>query len=144
MMNELEDLLSTDSQRIWAACGAIKSLRDNATLQFLSSHIEQIKTATSGVDLGGALCPNKYHLEFAIKKLEYFKNKQGCLCGLYPENMFFDPSKEQKKGFVEITDKKLIDGKWVDYYICQCKLCSTKFKVEEREGHYSWWQWVKV
>ena len=143
-MSLLQDLTSKDPKKIWSACGAIKDLREAHQLNELAQSIEIIKSATTGINLGGALCPNSYHLEFALKKLEHTRQNLGCLCALYPDNMFFDPAKEAKKGHVAVLDTVTIENKWVDYYVCECNICRSKFKVEEREGHFVWWSWKRA
>ncbi|MGI2172639.1 hypothetical protein [Shewanella ulleungensis] len=143
-MNTLNDLLSKDPQRIWSASSSLKDIRDMSYLKELSAKTDEIERATKGIDLGGKLNPNSYHLEFALKKLNHVKNDLGCLCALYPDNMFFNPEKENDNNQVKITDTVTTDDKWVDYYLCECTHCHSKFKVEEREGHFTWWSWKKA
>lgn len=143
-MSIINKITSKDPHQIWEACGDIAQLTDLNELNILASHLEEIKKSTKKIDLGGTFCPNSYHLDFAIKKLEHVKNNQGCLCSLYQDNMFFNPRKEEEKGNILIDKKVEIEGKWIDYYLCHCMKCNDKFKVEEREGHYTWWSWKKI
>jgi len=143
-MTTLDDLISQDLTRIRSACAVIMESRDRAFLKDLSESLKQIKKATKGLNLGGALCPNSYHVDFAIKKLEFVRKYDDCLCALYSENMFFNPTDEQEENRLKINETVHIESKWVDYYLCECTQCQSTFKVEEREGHYMWWSWKIV
>ena len=140
-MSLLEDITSKDPYRIWSSSGAIKELRDIEELKYLASHIEEIKQKTTGISLGGALRSNSTHLDFAIRKLEFVKTSKECLCKLYLLDDLYDPERQHKAGNIRITGVVRIEGKWVDYYECECALCGQRFKVEEREYHYTWWTW---
>ena len=140
-MSVLDDILSKDPQRIWLASGAIRHLRDGDELAVLVAHMDDIKQATQGVPLGGALRPNSSHLDFAIRKLEFLKHSSECMCALYPMDDLYNPANEAKEGYVEIKATVLDDAKWVDYYVCRCTLCDKHYRVEEREYHYWWWKW---
>ena len=140
-MSLLEDILSKDPHRIWSASGAIRHLRDRDELAVLIARLDDIKQATQGVPLGGALRPNSSHLDFAIRKLEFLKHSGECMCALYPMDDLYNPADEAKAGHVEIESTVLGEAKWVDYYVCRCMLCDKHYRVEEREYHYSWWKW---
>lgn len=112
-----------------------------AELKHLASHLPDIRRQTDGIALGGALRPNASHLEFALRKLEIVRLSEECLCSLYYLDDLFDPTREEKAGNIRITAVARIDGKWVDYYECTCTLCGKRFRVEEREYHYTWWAW---
>ena len=141
MSTLLEDFTSGDPHRIWAASGAVAKLRDTRELDRLAQSITEIQRKTAGVKLGGMLIPNAEHLRFALRKLTYHRDRCGCLCRLYPEYLFFDPAKEAAAGNVHIEDTTYVEGKWVDFYVCACALCGTRYQVEERESHYVWWGW---
>jgi hypothetical protein len=143
-MTALEDLTSKDLTRIRSACAVITDSRDRKWLKELSDSLRLIRENTQNLELGGALCPNSYHVDFVIKKLQFIRRSDECLCALYPDNMFFNPTQEQEKKRLQISDTIHIDGKWVDYYLCECTQCQSKFKVEERYGHYMWWSWKKI
>ncbi|MES2676657.1 MAG: hypothetical protein V4660_20640 [Pseudomonadota bacterium] len=143
-MNILEKLKSKDVTQILSACSEVAKCRDLDELKMLSPHVNEIKKATKSISLGGALCPNSYHLDFAIKKLEHVKKDLGCLCALYPENMFYNPVTEQQMALIAIDEVVKIDNKWIDYYLCRCAACNSEFKVEERDGHYTWWSWKRI
>lgn len=143
-MSIFEDLTSKDSTRIWSGACAIRKLRDKQELSDLAERIEEIREATNDVPLGGALRPNSSHLDFAIKKLEHVRFSPECLCSLYMMDDLFDPNSEAKDGNVQIIGTTLIDEKWVDFYTCRCTSCDARFRVEEREYHYSWWAWKRA
>jgi hypothetical protein len=138
----LRDITSGDAHRIWSSSSAIIHTRDAESLDQLSAHLPEIRAKTAGIELGGALFPNKKYHEFALRKLEYYRNKSGCLCRLYPEYLMYDPKKEQSAGNVRIVDTSYSEGNWIDAYTCECTLCGTGFRVEEREYHYTWWGWT--
>ncbi len=137
----LDELTSGDAQKIWSASSAIVHLRDAQTLDDLAAHLDEIHAKTNGIALGGAFFPNRERLNFALKKLSFHKNNQGCLCHLYPDYVMYNPSNEAKEGNVQILETTYQQEKWVDFYTCQCSLCGTQFHVEEREYHYTWWGW---
>lgn len=143
MMTALfDDITSRDTKRVWASACAIIKLRADSELRMLALNLDEIRSKTEDLALGGAVFPNAEHLKFALRKLEYFRDGQGCLCNLYPEYLMFDPEREQAAGNVRILETIHIDGKWVDYYKCACTKCGAAFKVEEREYHYTWWGWI--
>mgnify|MGYP001552114095 CR=1 FL=1 len=143
-MSLLDDLLSKAPTRIWSASCAIRTLRDSALLAELATHIEQIRTSTQGIDLGGALRPNSSHLNFALRKLEWAQNSEGCLCGLYPLDDLYDPNQEAKAGNIQILSTHYLENGYLDFYETECALCNTRFRVEEQDYHYTWWSWKAV
>ena len=137
----LADLLSGDATRIWSATSAITTLRDAQELDLLAAHLAEIEAKTAGVSLSGALMPNSERLKFALRKLAYWRDKEGCLCRLYPEWLMFDPKKEEAAGNVCILRTKT-DRVWTVGYDCRCTICETDYAVEEGEYHYTWWKWT--
>ena len=137
----LEDLLSRDPHRIWSGCGAVRQLRDRAELVLLAEHAPEIRKATKGVNLGGMLRPNAVQLEHAFRILEFAARSADCLCGLYTTDDAYDPNREAENGHVRILETVLTADRWVDYYRCQCASCGKKYRVTEREYHYTWWRW---
>ena len=127
----LTDLLSGDAQRIWSATSAITTLRDAQELDTLAAHLAEIQAKTDGVPLGGALMPNSERLKFALRKLAYWRDKEGCLCRLYPEWLMFDPKKEEAAGNIRILRTET-DGAWTVGYDCRCAICGTDYAVEGR------------
>jgi hypothetical protein len=144
MSTLLADITSKDSTKVWSSSCAIIKLRDSAELGVLAANLAGIKLSTANLALGGALFPNAEHLKFAIRKLEYFSEQPGCLCRLYPDYLMYNPVKEAEAGNVHIDDISYVDNKWVDAYSCSCSTCGTRFRVEEREYHYTWWGWTTV
>lgn len=143
-MSILDKFTSKNSHEIWSASCEVAKCNNLELLDSLAIDIKAIENATKGISLGGALCPNNYHLEFALKKLRYVNKRAGCLCVLYPEYMFFNPIDEEKNCSITITEIVQIDGKWIDYYICKCNKCHASYKVEERDGHFTFWSWAKA
>jgi hypothetical protein len=143
-MNLLNALLSKDPTRIWSAACAIRTLRDPDALAALATHIVAIKTATKGIDLGGAVRPNASHLDFALRKLEFVRAGRGCLCQLYPEDDFYDPQREADAGHVEILDTIVNVEEWKHAMICRCLQCGQRYTADERHYHYIWWEWVPI
>jgi hypothetical protein len=143
-MSTIEKFLSGNADEIWSASCEVAKSKDLEFLDSLSDELEVIEQATAGIDLGGAFCPNSYHLQFAVKKLRLVRKRSDCLCTLYPEYMFFNPINEEKACSVNISETARIDGKWIDYYMCKCTKCHTLYKVEEREGHFTFWSWQKA
>lgn len=140
----LRDITSGDAQKIWASSGGIIHLRNHSALEMLAAHLPEIREKTQGVPLGGALFPNSEHLRFALRKLEYVRSNSGCLCHLYPEYLMYNPKTEEQEGNVRIVSVHYLEGGWVDTYTCECTICRTVFRVEERESHYMWWGWKIV
>ena len=141
MSNLLGDLTSKDPTRIWSASSAVVSLRDPQELDRLAQGVADIRRTTKGIALGGALYPNAERLRFVLRKLEYHRDRVGCLCRLYPEYLIYDPRKEAAAGNIRIEETVYQDGRWVDAYVCVCTICGTHYRVEERESHYTWWGW---
>lgn len=90
---------------------------------------------------GGALFSNAERLRFVLRKLEHHRDRVGCLCRLYPEHLMHDPRKDAAAGNVRIENTTYQDGKWVDAYLCVRTICGARYRVEERESHYTWWGW---
>ncbi|MFT3745989.1 MAG: hypothetical protein QM785_17095 [Pyrinomonadaceae bacterium] len=143
-MSLLDDLISKDPKRIWEASCAIRTLRDPEQLATLSRSLNLIRSSTKGVYLGGMTRPNSSHLDFAIRKLEFAASSDDCLCTLYLMDDLYDPKGEEREGNILITETVNADGGWIDHYICECSLCDGRFRVEEREYHYTWWSWKKL
>ncbi len=140
----LNELTSGDPEKIWSASSAVVHLRDTNALDVLAAHVSEIRDKTNDVELGGMLYSNRDRLKFVLKKLTFTKNKKGCLCHLYPDYLMYNPNNEAEKGNVRIIDTTYVEGKWVDFYTCECSLCGTRFRVEGREYHYTWWGWKIV
>ena len=144
MSTLLEDITSRDPARVWSSSCAIIKLRDAAELARLAAHLPEIERSTRDLALGGALFPNVEHLRFTLRKLAYHQQSMGCLCRLYPEYLLFNPRQEAEAGNVRIDDVTYVEGRWVDAYVCTCTACGARYRVEEREYHYTWWGWTAL
>ena len=137
----LADLTSREPDRVHSAMWAVIALRDEAQLDALAAALPEIEQATAGLELGGIVYSNNRTLAFALRKLRYHRDREGCLCALYPELILFDPEKEAEAGHVRILQTTYIDGKWLDAYRCECTACGALFRVKYGEAHASWWEW---
>lgn len=107
-------------------------LRDHAELDDLVAAMPEIKAATEGVDLGGMIRDNNAYLAFALYKLAYHRDRDGCMCRLYPKLLYYDPELEAQAGNVH----SLAHGRWA------CTVCGGAFDVKYGEDHASWWEWT--
>lgn len=144
MSHLLDDITSGDKTRVWSSASAIIRLRDPDELAVLVENLPVIRHSTEKLALGGVVFPNDEHLKFALRKLDYVRDRQGCLCRLYPEYLMFSPEREAEAGNIRIEGVSYLDGGWIDAYRCVCNLCGSSFRVEEREYHYTWWSWQPV
>jgi hypothetical protein len=144
MQNLLEDLTSGDPTRIWSGAGAVLRSWDLAQLGDLAAHLAEIREATTGIPLGGALHPNSAHLNDALARLEHVRDQRGCLCALYPSSQFNNPGQEAERGHVQVLETRLADGHYVYFYTCACLHCGARYRVIEREYHYTWWGWSRL
>lgn len=136
----LSDFTSRDPTRIWSAAGAVRMRRDRDTLRALAAHVEAIRDATRGVDLGGALRPNATHLALALRVLEHARDDGGCRCTLFPTDDLFDPRREAANGQVRLLRE--VEDDWA--VECECTECGARYRVEERQYHYAWWTWQRL
>ena len=143
MSTLLDKLTSGDAHQIWEGACAIATLREAPELDLLCAHLPEIEKATRGIELGGMLFPNREHLNFALRKLRYYKSRAGCLCHLYPDRLMFSPAREEEAGYIRIL-ATVASAEYNAVYRCQCALCGTVYSVEEGEYHYTWWKWSPV
>lgn len=134
----LLELTSRDPHRVWAAVHAVIRA-PRAELLLLVPALPEIRQATQGLDLGGALFPNTQHLEHALRVLEAARDGL-CPCQVYPAWLFYNPEKEAARGAVEILSSSEPD--WHMTYTCRCLSCGRTYEVEQGEYHYTWWQWT--
>lgn len=130
----LADLTSRDPERVIRAMWAVIALRDAAQLDALAAALPEIEQATVGLALGGLFYSNDATLAFALRKLRHHRDREGCLCELYPEHLLFDPEKEAEAGNVRPAGL----DRW------ECTACGARYDVEYGEAHWSWWQWRPV
>ncbi len=154
----IQKISSRNTQNIReAACEIIALGQNREKIAPLIEHLNIIKSNTRNLDLGGMFAPNQRFVDFAIKTIEFHKNTNDCSCLLYIEKYIltndivnrklqydcFNPNNEDKKGNIKILEINRIDNKWIDYYLVECQKCLRKYEVEEREGHYVFWNWRK-
>lgn len=144
MSTLLDGLLSGDTTRILSSAHAIVRSWDIGELGELAAQLPKIRAATLGVAVGGAVHPNSGHIGNAIMRLEYVRDRKGCLCALYGNSQFSDPRQEAARGHLQIHDTVLQDGVYVDFYTCECLHCGARYRVIERDYHYTWWGWIRV
>jgi hypothetical protein len=155
----LEHITSRDTHKVWeSACEIINAGQDRTLIAPLIRYLPEIKSSTAGLDMGGAFAPNQRFIDFAITTIEFHQVNESCPCALFIKKYKltndvvkmeiqyegFDPNKEAKKGNIKIVDTAYIDNNWVDYYMVECAKCATHYKVEEREGHFMFWRWLKI
>lgn len=155
----LENITSKETHKVWqASCEIISNGQNHDKIKPLIVYLPLIKEKTRGLNLGGAFAPNQRFIDFAIKTIEFHKTNEDCYCNLYNAkfrltngDIFgelqydgFNPNKEVEKGHIEIINVIRIEDKWIDFYAAKCSNCKTVFNVEEREGHYMFWNWKKV
>lgn len=137
----VQDMLSRDSHKIWSASCKICSLSQNHDrIMELVPYKEQMISATSNIELGGAVAPNSRFLQKAFKIIYFHKDNMGCPCLLLGEDA--NPIHCVEDGYFTLKDT--VHGKdsnYVDYYILYCKRCGRLYQVDEREYHYIWWNW---
>jgi len=155
----IESITSRDTHKVWeSACEIINCGQDRTLVAPLIKYLPEIKSSTAGLDMGGAFAPNQRFIDFAITTIEFHKDNEGCPCALFTKKYKFtndvvkkeiqyegfNPDKEAKKGNIKIVDTTYIDNNWVNYYMVECAKCATRYKVEEREGHFMFWRWIRI
>jgi hypothetical protein len=135
----LAEFCSRDVSRIRGACAAVRASWDREALSNLATHIPEIKAATEGIEWGGLLMSNSEHLQHAMRRMEYARDNArdnaGCFCRVC--DLFDNPTQLQENGHMTIQEFHLEQR----MYEVSCNECGTAFEVEQREYHYSWWQW---
>ncbi|MGE8236436.1 MAG: hypothetical protein ACN6PQ_09165 [Stenotrophomonas indicatrix] len=140
----LQDLLSRDASRIHAASSRLARLFSATTLDALAPQTERIEQACEGVQLGGALVSNSVHLQAALRRLRYWRERTGCLCALYPDYLFFDPRRLIEQGHVRLLELGVADDGWGDRHRVACTCCGQHWDAIDREYHYPWWEWTPM
>src|SRR5690606_30771249 len=112
-MSMLSKLTSGDPHQIWSASCEIAECTDIEVLKAVSNHLDLIKKATKSMQLKGGLCPNTYHVEFALSKLEHVRSNARCLCVMFPSNVSYSRLTEQDSGRVTIAVTADVEDKWV-------------------------------
>jgi hypothetical protein len=138
-----------------SSCEIIHNGQNHEKIKHFIEFLPLILEKTKDLNLGGGFAPNQRFVDFAIKTIEYHKIEKECYCGLYVEKYFitndvvkrelqyecFDPRNEHERGNIEINKTIRMEYGWIDYYEVKCKKCNKKYKVKERDGHYTFWNW---
>lgn len=155
----IQNITSRDTHKVWnSACEIINNGQNLEKINPLINYLPIIKEKTIDLKMGGAFAPNQRFIDFAIKTIEFHINRKGCSCSLYCEKFkltndivdrqvqyeMFNPDNEVEKKNIVILGTEFIEEKWINYYNVECLRCKTKYKVEEREGHYKFWYWKKL
>ena len=155
----INDLISRNEHKVWkSACKIIDYGINHTKVEPFIEFLPLIIKETKNLNLGGMFASNQRFVDFAIKTIEFHLEQKYCYCELYIEKYFltndvikrelqyecFNPKNEIEKGNINILETIKIQNKWVDYYLVECKKCLKKYKVEEREGHYMFWDWKKI
>lgn len=140
----IEDMLSEDAQRIWSAsCGIISLGQNHERIMELVPYLTQMKSKTNNIELGGLIHPNSRLLKKAFEVIEWHSNGVGCSCSLLGEDS--NPRHLEEDGYITITDTVYMNNSnYIDYYLAICHNCQTQYKIEEREYHSLWWNWIKL
>lgn len=140
----IENIVSRDTHKVWlAACKIIWLGQQKEKILPLIEYLPEIIEQTKGLEMGGMFAPNQRFVDFAIRTIEFHRDSQLCPCTLYSEHGV-DPHKEVEKENIEILETVYTQEPWVDFYLAECRKCSQKFKIIERESHYTWWEWAKL
>ena len=138
----IKQIETRDIQKIRGATWEIitrKAERD-LILQ-LVPFISNIQNAIHDLEMGGAFAPNKRFVDYALRVIEHHRDKNTCPCILNMQMECINPKEEEKRGNARFYAETVMDGVYVDYYSVECVHCNQKFKVIEREYHYTWWGW---
>ncbi|SCX49693.1 hypothetical protein SAMN03159343_2253 [Klenkia marina] len=139
----VQDLLSRDPGRVISAAWTLLGTRDPAVLTPVLTAVDAIEDATAGLRLGGALASNAGHLASGLERARTLGRGE-CLCTCYPGHSFYEPDREQAKGYVRVVGTVPDERQWVDDSICECTNCGRRYQVEHGEGHYPWWRWAPL
>ncbi|GAA4682398.1 hypothetical protein [Nocardioides nanhaiensis] len=136
----VQDLLSGEPSRVLSATWTVIGTRDPELLAPLVTALPAIRSATAGLDLGGALIQNATHVRHALTRLQLVADGE-CLCTAYPDHLLHDVAREQQRGHVRVEGTVPNERQWEPDRICVCTACGRRYQVEQGEYHYPWWQW---
>ena len=142
----ISDITSRDVAKIRTASSQIISFsQDKEKVLLLLPFRQLIIDKTSGLEMGGAFAPNKRFVDYVLNIIDFHASDQRCPCSLYSDFKYEgnDPNAEASKRNIKINEVVKAPDHWIDYYACTCLKCNQKFKTYERQGHYTWWEWVK-
>lgn len=137
----LDEILSGNPHKVWSSsCAIMKLSQDDERIKEFIPHLEEIKSKTANLDMGGLLLPNDRFVKKVIKILEHYQKGQECSCCLLDGN----DNPTYYKTIDINAEVNFNDSNRVEYYEVKCKKCNQKYKVYEREYHFLWWEWQKI
>ena len=136
----LEEILSGDTHKVWSSSCAIMKLSQNEEcMKEIVPYLDEIQAKTTNLQMGGLFVPNDRFVKKVIRILEHYKEKKECSCCLLSQDD--NPNNYET---IEIKEKVYVkDSNYIDYYVAECKKCNQKYKVYEREYHFTWWEWLQ-
>lgn len=142
--NIIQDMLSRDNHKMWKASCNICSLSQNHDkIVELLPYKDQMVTATINVNLGGATAPNNRFLKKAFEIIYFHENNTQCPCCLLGEDSH--PIHLVEDEYFTLLDTVCLEeSSYIDYYLVSCNQCNKIYKVEQREYHYTWWNWIEI
>lgn len=137
----LDEILSGDPHLVRSACGTIlKQSQNEELIREFIPYLNEIKTGTANLEMGGGLAPNKRFVKKVIQVLEHYKYNRGCSCQLLGQD-----DNPEKFDTIDLKETVKYQDKCVHiYYIVECKKCHQKYKVSEELYHYVWWDWKRM
>lgn len=142
-MNLSEALDSTDAETVLKASHTIRHEWDRSALQSLADVANRLEHRISKLNFGGTLRPNRTYVEAALNRIRLAATCN-CLCDSYLSDEMYDPDREASEGRIRLLSRVANYEKQAYEFICECVLCGSQFAVEERQYHYSWWQWSRT
>jgi hypothetical protein len=136
-------LTSTDADSILRDAHEIRNSWDFDKLRGLSSQAEALEKRLPKLSFGGALRLNRTYVESAIERIRLCVSGS-CLCEMYLKDEMYDPERESEAGRIKILKKVINKEKMQTEIDCECKACGQTFHAEDRQYHYTWWEWDKV
>ena len=148
----VEKMMSRDLFKMWEAGWEIHSLSQNPErVRELLPYKSQMEDAAKEIyiDKSAKYAIAEYNstknaVASAFKVLEDYENGIGCPCQLLDENS--NPKQLEADGYISILEVKDSGYAWPahEYFIAKCNRCGQKYRVEENEYHYTWWQWITM
>lgn len=140
----LKDMLSGDMQKIWSASCEIVSLSQNhEKIMELVPYTDEMYRAVKKLEPGGFIIPHQRVLEKVFQILHLHKEGKECPCRLLGGES--NPKDLIEDGYFEFVNMVYCDNKdYIDSYTVLCKHCHKIYQVEEREYHFTWWEWTEI
>ena len=136
----LEEIISGDFHKVRSSsCTIMKLSQNEECMKEIVPYLDEIQVKTANLKMGGLLAPNDRFVKKVIRILEHYKEQKECSCCLLSGED--NPNNYET---IEIKEKVYVkDSNYMDYYVAECKKCNQKYKVYEREYHFTWWEWMK-